>query len=85
MEYAIEFLTSSTGSFWACNKKVGGVLLVTTHLGNWELGGPALSRRGVALHVITLAEPGQAFTNLRRASRARSAGGLPAARGWRAG
>ncbi len=48
-----------------------GVLLVTPHLGNWELGGPALSRRGVALHVITLAEPGQAFTNLRRASRAR--------------
>ena len=48
-----------------------GVLLVTPHLGNWELGGPALSRRGVTLHVITLAEPGRAFTNLRRASRAR--------------
>ncbi|HWV98415.1 MAG TPA: MMPL family transporter [Candidatus Acidoferrum sp.] len=48
-----------------------GILLVTPHLGNWEFGGPALSRRGVKLQVITLAEPGEDFTELRQASRAR--------------
>ena len=48
-----------------------GVLLVTPHLGNWEFGGPSLSRRGVNLHVITLAEPGDTFTELRQASRSR--------------
>jgi predicted RND superfamily exporter protein/lauroyl/myristoyl acyltransferase len=48
-----------------------GVLLLTPHLGNWEFGGPLLSRRGVSLQVVTLAEPGGGFTELRRASRAR--------------
>jgi KDO2-lipid IV(A) lauroyltransferase len=48
-----------------------GVLLVTPHLGNWEFGGPWLTRRGVPLHVITMAEPGKDFTQLRQASRAR--------------
>jgi len=48
-----------------------GVLLLTPHLGNWEFGGPLLSRRGVNLQVVTLAEPGGGFTELRRASRAR--------------
>jgi lauroyl/myristoyl acyltransferase len=45
--------------------------LLTPHLGNWEFGGPLLSKRGVTLQVITLAEPGQKFTELRQASRAR--------------
>jgi KDO2-lipid IV(A) lauroyltransferase len=48
-----------------------GVLLLTPHLGNWEFGGPWLTRRGIPLQVITLAEPGPTFTELRRASRAR--------------
>jgi predicted RND superfamily exporter protein/lauroyl/myristoyl acyltransferase len=48
-----------------------GILLVTPHLGNWEFGGPLLTRRGVNLQVITLAEPGRGFTELRQASRAR--------------
>jgi len=48
-----------------------GVLLLTPHLGNWEFGGPWLTRRGIPLQVITLAEPGPGFTQLRRASRAR--------------
>ncbi len=48
-----------------------GVLLLTPHLGNWEFGGPLLTRRGVALQVLTLAEPGKNFTELRQASRAR--------------
>jgi lauroyl/myristoyl acyltransferase/predicted exporter len=48
-----------------------GVLLVTPHLGNWELGAPLLAAQGVPLLVITLAEPGRGLTELRRASRAR--------------
>lgn len=48
-----------------------GVLILTPHLGNWELGGPLLTRRGVRLLVLTQPEPGAGFTELRRASRAR--------------
>lgn len=48
-----------------------GILLLTPHLGNWEFGAPLLTRRGVNLQVITLAEPGSGFTELRRASRAK--------------
>ncbi len=48
-----------------------GVLLLTPHLGNWEFGGPLLTRKGVSLQVLTLAEPGRTFTELRQASRAR--------------
>jgi KDO2-lipid IV(A) lauroyltransferase len=48
-----------------------GILLLTTHLGNWEFGGPMLTQRGVKLQVLTLAEPDKAFTQLRQASRAR--------------
>ena len=48
-----------------------GVLVLTPHLGNWEFGGPWLTRRGIPLQVITFAEPGQGFTELRSASRAR--------------
>ncbi len=59
------------GSFEAARARGRGVLLVTPHLGNWELGGPLLSARGVRLLVITQAEPGNGFTELRQASRAR--------------
>jgi lauroyl/myristoyl acyltransferase len=48
-----------------------GVLILTCHLGNWEFGGPWLAKRGIALQVVTLAEPGQNFTKLRQESRAR--------------
>jgi lauroyl/myristoyl acyltransferase/predicted RND superfamily exporter protein len=48
-----------------------GILLLTPHLGNWEFGGPALAQKGVSLQVVTLAEPGDGFTQLRQASRAR--------------
>lgn len=57
--------------FEAARKTGRGVLIVTPHLGNWEFGSLWLSRRGVSLQVVTLAEPGQNFTELRRASRAR--------------
>lgn len=48
-----------------------GVLLLTVHLGNWEFGAPHLARQDVALQVLTLAEPGNRFTRLRQAARAR--------------
>ena len=48
-----------------------GVLLLTPHLGNWEFGGPWLTQKGITLQVITMAEPGRNFTQLRQASRAR--------------
>ena len=48
-----------------------GVLLLTTHLGNWEFGAPLLAQRGVELLVITLAEPQRRLTEMRLASRAR--------------
>jgi predicted exporter/lauroyl/myristoyl acyltransferase len=57
--------------FLAAQARDKGVLLITPHLGNWEFGGPLLTRRGVKLHVITLAEPGRGFTEMRQASRTR--------------
>jgi lauroyl/myristoyl acyltransferase len=57
--------------FKAAQAQKRGVLVVTPHLGNWEFGAPWLARLGVQLQVITLAEPGQGFTELRKASRAR--------------
>lgn len=48
-----------------------GILLLTPHLGNWEFGGPWMTRQGVTLVVITHAEPGKKFTELRQASRSR--------------
>jgi lauroyl/myristoyl acyltransferase len=48
-----------------------GVLLLTPHLGNWELGGALLAQRGIKLIVLTQAEPGEGLTELRRDLRAR--------------
>jgi len=48
-----------------------GVVLVTVHLGNWELGGLLLAQLGLKLTVLTLAEPDANLTELRAASRAR--------------
>ncbi|MBI5383346.1 MAG: MMPL family transporter [Verrucomicrobia bacterium] len=48
-----------------------GVLLVTPHLGNWELGGPLMTQHGVKLIVLTQPEPDRGLTELRRAARAR--------------
>ena len=63
--------TSGWEHFEAAQAQKRGILLLTPHLGNWEFGGPLLTSRGVALQVITLAEPGENFTELRQASRAR--------------
>lgn len=48
-----------------------GVLLVTPHLGNWELGGAFMAQHGCQLLVLTQSEPDPRLTALRQASRAR--------------
>ena len=55
--------------FEAAQKRGVGTLLVTPHLGNWELGGAVMVGRGVKLLVVTLEEPSPGLTELRRASR----------------
>lgn len=57
--------------FAAVHGRGQGVLLLTPHLGNWEIGAPLLIERGVQLLVVTQAEPGQDLTELRRRSRTR--------------
>ncbi len=57
--------------FLAAFERRQGVLLVTPHLGNWEIGGWLLAQRGVRLLVLTQAEPGRGFTELRQQARAR--------------
>ncbi len=57
--------------FTKAHQRGNGVLLLTAHLGNWEFGAPLLVSRGIQLYVITLAEPGENFTELRQASRSR--------------
>jgi predicted exporter/lauroyl/myristoyl acyltransferase len=60
---------------WAIYEKARqrgrGVLLITPHLGNWEIGGPLLVQRGIKLVTITQAEPGEGLTEMRQRSRAR--------------
>lgn len=48
-----------------------GVLLVTPHLGNWELGSLLLQRFGLRPLVLTAPEPADGLTELRRAARER--------------
>ena len=46
-----------------------GVLLVTPHLGNWELGAEFFVRRNIPLLILTQAEPDAELTRMRQASR----------------
>jgi len=46
-----------------------GVILVTAHLGNWELGGVLLALRGFPMNVVTLEEPTSELTRWRDAYR----------------
>ena len=59
------------GIFEAAHQRGRGVLLITPHLGNWEIGGPVLVRHGDQTLAVTQAEPGEGLTELRRQSRAR--------------
>ncbi len=58
-------------TFEAARARGQGVLLITPHLGNWEFGGPFLAKRGIKLVVLTQAEPGNGFTELRQQARLR--------------
>ncbi|MGV3533091.1 MAG: lysophospholipid acyltransferase family protein, partial [Chthoniobacteraceae bacterium] len=42
-----------------------GTIIVTAHLGHWELGGTLLADRGLSMTVITLDEPSTALTEWR--------------------
>ena len=57
--------------FEAVKARGQGVLLITPHLGNWELGGPLLAHHGYKLLALTQAEPDDDLTQIRMASRAR--------------
>ena len=48
-----------------------GIVLVTAHLGNWELGGTLLALRGLPMTVITLEEPSTELTRWRDEMRQR--------------
>ena len=54
------------------HRRKQGVLLVTPHLGNWEVGGYALAARGIRLYVVTLSEPAAGLTETRAQARARN-------------
>ncbi len=69
---AIEVLNEDQfAKLLAANKQGQGVLLVTPHLGNWEIGGQLMRSRGISLLALTQAEPGSGLTELRSDSRAR--------------
>jgi lauroyl/myristoyl acyltransferase len=47
-----------------------GVLMVTPHLGNWEIGSELMVRKGVKFFAVTQPEPGSDFTAIRARARA---------------
>ncbi len=53
----------------AAREKGNGAIVVTGHLGHWELGGLMLARHGLPLTVITLEEPSTELTRWREACR----------------
>lgn len=55
----------------AARERGKGGILVTAHLGNWELGGIILALAGVPLTVVTLQEPTSELTEWREAGRRR--------------
>ena len=56
--------------FAEASERGRGVLFVTPHVGNWELGGAFMARHGRQLLVLTQAEPDPRLTAMRRKSRA---------------
>ena len=55
----------------AARKKGKGTLLITGHLGAWELGGMALASDGFPVNVVTLAEPTSELNEWRQKFRQR--------------
>jgi KDO2-lipid IV(A) lauroyltransferase len=74
---AMDRLNSRNKSKWI-EKEVGeenlkkalergkGVICVTPHLGNWELGGYVLAQKGYPLHILTLKEESQFLSRYER-------------------
>ena len=58
------------GAVEAARARGQGVLFVTPHLGNWELGATLLLNRGYKFIAVTQAEPGEGLTELRASRRA---------------
>jgi predicted exporter/lauroyl/myristoyl acyltransferase len=58
------------GVYQAAQARGRGVLLVTPHLGNWEIGGAHVPLKGFKLIVLTQPEPDPLLTEMRKASRA---------------
>ena len=56
----------------AARERGHGAIIVTAHLGHWELGGLLLARQGLPLTVITLEEPQSALTQWRDEHRRRA-------------
>ena len=55
----------------AARRKGNGTLLITGHLGAWELGGMALASDGFPVNVVTLAEPTNELNEWRQKYRQR--------------
>jgi KDO2-lipid IV(A) lauroyltransferase len=55
----------------AARERGKGGILITAHLGNWELGGILLALEGVPLTVVTLEEPSSGLTEWRETYRCR--------------
>jgi KDO2-lipid IV(A) lauroyltransferase len=53
----------------AARERGRGTVLVTAHLGHWEMGGTVLARRGFPMTVVTLDEPSSELTRWRDALR----------------
>ena len=57
--------------FQRAHQRGNGVLFITPHLGNWEIGAPLITNAGIKFFAVTQAEPGSNFTEMRREARAR--------------
>ena len=57
--------------FERAHQRGKGVLFITPHLGNWEIGAPLVTNRNVKFYAVTQAEPGSDFTEMRRVARQR--------------
>lgn len=55
----------------AARQRGHGALFITLHLGNWEHGGLLLKQLGIQLTILSLAEPDDGLTDMRKAARAR--------------
>jgi lauroyl/myristoyl acyltransferase len=62
-----EYTVTVTGeeNLWRALEKGQGVLLLTSHLGNWEMGGRALAGIGKKIHVVYSPDSSDLFENRR--------------------